>query len=263
MTDLSISIVNYNSRADLIGCLESIKAQGQSPAGTVPICVIDNASTESIRDLEEKYKWVDFVYNKTNIGFGAANNIALKKASTKYFLICNPDIRFKDGTIESLTGYMDAHEDIAISGPKLVNEDGTLQYSCRRFPTLATFLARGLFPGKKPKFMRDYMMMDADHSKPMDVDWVLGSFMLARRDALAKLGGFDESHFMYYEDIDLCYRVKRAGLRVVYAPQAEAVHTYKRESAQGLFNRLKFHHAINAMKFFARYIGERKWRTVI
>jgi len=256
MTDVTVSIVNYNSRADLIGCLESLGAANAT-------FVIDNASSESIRDLEDKCRWAHFIYNEKNVGFGAANNIALKKTSTKYFLICNPDIRFKIGAIEALAGYMDAHDDVAIAGPKLVNEDGTLQYSCRRFPTLATFFARGFFPGKKPKFMRDYLMMDIDRSKPMDADWVLGSFMFARCDALAKLGGFDESHFMYYEDIDLCYRVKKAGLRVVYAPQAEAVHTYKRESAQGLFNRLKLQHTINAMRFFARYIGERKWRTVI
>ncbi len=244
MTDVTVSIVNYNSRADLIGCLETVPYRD--------VFVIDNASSESIRDLEDKYKWAHFIFNKKNIGFGAANNIALKKASTKYLLICNPDIRFKDGTIEALAAYMDANPDVAIAGPKLINEDGTLQYSCRRFPTLATFFARGLFPGKKPKFMRDYLMTDADRSKPMDVDWVLGSFMFTRRDALAKLGGFDESHFMYYEDIDLCYRAKKAGMRVVYVPQAEAVHTYKRESAQGLFSILKLHHTINAMRFFAR-----------
>jgi len=241
---VTVSIVNYNTRDDLIACLE-----------TIPACeafVIDNASSESIRDLEDKYKTAHFIYNEKNVGFGAANNIALKRANSKYILICNPDIRFKNGTIETLVDYMDAHPDTAIAGPKLVNTDGTLQYSCRRFPTVATFFARGLFPGKQPKFMRDYLMADADHSKPMNVDWVLGSCMLARRDELAKLGGFDESHFMYYEDIDLCYRVKKAGLKVAYVPQAEAVHAYKRESAQGLFNKLKLHHTINAMRFFAR-----------
>lgn len=245
MQDVTVSIVNYNSRADLIGCLESLGAAHAT-------FVVDNASPESIRDLEDKYKWANFIFNEKNLGFGAANNIALKKASTRYFLICNPDIRFRDGTIGALVDYMEAHADTAIAGPKLVNEDGTLQYSCRRFPTLATFFARGFFPGKKPRFMRGYLMADADHSKPMDVDWVLGSCMLARRDALAKLGGFDESHFMYYEDIDLCYRAKKAGMKVAYVPQAEAVHRYKRESAQGLFNKLKLHHTVNAMRFFAR-----------
>ncbi|HRZ67791.1 MAG TPA: glycosyltransferase family 2 protein [Candidatus Omnitrophota bacterium] len=245
MQDVTVSIVNYNSRADLIGCLESL---GEAHTAFV----IDNASPESIRDLEDKYKWAHFIFNEKNVGFGAANNIALKKANTRYFLICNPDIRFGKKTVETLIEYMDANPDVAIAGPKLVNEDGTVQYSCRRFPTPATFFARGFFPGKSPKFMRDYLMTDADRSRPLDVDWVLGSFMFTRREALAKLGGFDESHFMYYEDIDLCYRAKKSGMRVVYLPQAEAVHRYKRESAQGLFNKLKFHHTVNAMRFFAR-----------
>ncbi|MDD5736889.1 MAG: glycosyltransferase family 2 protein [Candidatus Omnitrophica bacterium] len=244
MTSSSISIVNYNSRDDLIRCLDT--------APDCDIFVVDNASTEPIDDLAEKYKRVNFIFNKKNIGFGAANNIALKKASTGYFLICNPDIRFRKDTVAELTAYMDAHEDVAIAGPKLLNEDGTVQYSCRRFPTPATFFARGLFPGRNPKFMRDYLMTDADRSKPLDVDWVLGSFMFARRDDLVKLGGFDESHFMYYEDIDLCYRVKKVGKRVVYVPQAEATHTYRRESARGGFGKLKYHHTLNAMRFFAR-----------
>ncbi|MDD5311216.1 MAG: glycosyltransferase family 2 protein [Candidatus Omnitrophica bacterium] len=269
MTDLTVSIVNYNSRADLIGCLDSLK--GLSPQGTVPeVWVVDNASAESIHGLEEEYKWAHFVFNEKNIGFGAANNIALGKARSKYFLVCNPDIRFRKAefrqggsTIEALAGFMDANKDVGIAGPKLVNADGTLQYSCRRFPTVATFLARGLFPGKTPKPIHDYLMVDADHTKTMDVDWVLGSFMFARKALLDKLGGFDERHFMYYEDIDLCYRVKKAGSRVVYVPQAEAAHTYKRESAGGLFNILKYYHTASAMRFFARYLGERKWRTFV
>jgi GT2 family glycosyltransferase len=262
MTDFTISIVNYNSRGDLIGCLDSLKeAQGIAPK--FEAWVIDNASTESIHDLEAAYSWARFIFNKKNVGFGSANNIALRKARSKYFIVCNPDIRFKRGTICGLFEYMEGHEDAGIAGPKLVNENGTLQYSCRRFPTLATFVARGLLPGKKPKIMRDYLMLDSDHSKPMDADWVLGSFMFARKAVLDKLGGFDERHFMYYEDIDLCYRVKKAGSRVVYLPQAEAAHTYKRESARGFFNKLRYYHTLNAMRFFARYLGERKWRTFI
>ncbi|MFA5147901.1 MAG: glycosyltransferase family 2 protein [Candidatus Omnitrophota bacterium] len=263
MTDLSISIVNYNSREDLIGCLESIKDQGQSPAGTVPTWVIDNASTESIRDLEEKYKWVDFIYNKINIGFGAANNIAISRSDSKYHLVLNPDIRIKKQAIDELASFMEKNPDVGVAGPRLVYGDGKLQYSCRRFPTFTTFVSRGLFPEKKTKAMADYLMLDKDHNSGFDCDWVLGSCLMAKKCVLDGLKGFDESYFMYYEDIDLCYRAKKAGFRVAYDPSAEATHTYKRESAGGLFNKLKYHHAASAMRFFAKYLGERKWGTFI
>ncbi len=260
MTDVTVSIVNYNSKDDLIGCLDSLG--NAFPAGT-RVSVVDNASREPIRGLEGKYEWARFIFNEKNTGFGAGNNLVLKEAKTKYFLVCNPDIRFKKGSIEALGEYMDANPETAIAGPKLVNTDGTIQYSCRKFPTVATFLARGLFPREKPKFMRDYLMSGSGHSRPMDVDWVLGSFMFARTGALLELGGFDESHFMYYEDIDLCYRAKKAGWKVAYVPRAEAIHTYMRSSARGFFNPLKIHHTINAIRFFARYFGDRKWRTFI
>ncbi len=260
MTDVTVSIVNYNSRDDLTACLDSL---GNALPEGARVTVVDNASPEPVRGIEEKYKWVDLVYNRINAGFGAGNNIALKRTKTKYFLVCNPDIRFKKGSIEALEAYMEANPDIAIAGPRLINPDGSPQYSCRKFPTVATFFARGLFPRGKPKFMRDYLMCDADLSRPADVDWVLGSFMFARTQALMELGGFDESHFMYYEDIDLCYRARKAGWRVVYFPQAEAIHTYMRGSAKRVFSLLKFHHTVNAMRFFARYFGDRRWRTFI
>jgi GT2 family glycosyltransferase len=108
--------------------------------------VVDNASPEPVRGIEEKYKWVDLVYNRINAGFGAGNNIALKRTKTKYFLVCNPDIRFKKGSIEALEAYMEANPDIAIAGPRLINPDGSPQYSCRKFPTVGDSCRRGLFP---------------------------------------------------------------------------------------------------------------------
>lgn len=259
MTDLSVSIVNYNSREDLIRCLDSLKEN--APRLTHDVWVIDNASSEPIGDLQPAYGRVNFIFNDKNIGFGAANNLAIRQADSRYHLILNPDLRVGKGMIDSMAAFMEENADVGIAGPKLVNEDGTLQYSCRRFPTVASFILRGLFPDKRSKVMADYFMLDEDHSQIMDVDWVLGSCMLARKKLLDELHGFDERYFMYYEDIDLCYRVKRAGSRVAYYPLAEAAHTYKRDSAKGGVSGLKLAHTAGAARFFLTYLGQRRWRT--
>ncbi|MFH1878809.1 MAG: glycosyltransferase family 2 protein, partial [Candidatus Omnitrophota bacterium] len=179
----------------------------------------------------------------------------------RYHLILNPDIIIKNGSIEKMLDHMESDPDIGILTPKMVYENGEIQYSCRRFPTLASFITRGTAPGVKNGLMRRYLMMDKKHDQIMDVDWGLGSCLLARKEVLDQLNGFDEKFFMYYEDIDLCFRAGIKGWRVVYFPYAEVIHSYKRDSAKRGMNRLKYVHAMSAIRFFCKHLLRRGWKT--
>jgi len=261
MLDLSISIVNYNSKDELTQCLDSLFKYTKDIKFKVR--VIDNASEEPIKDLVGKYKEVEFIFNKKNIGFGSANNMAIKSAVSRYHLILNPDIIFIKNCMKEALHYLEANPEVGIIGPKMMYQDGSLQYSCRRFPTMLSFLIRGFRPGAKSAVLDKYLMKNTSHDKIMDVDWTLGSFMLARKDALDVAGGFDEKYFMYYEDIDLCYRLKKAGYRILYYPMAEVTHIYKRTSAGSIASKLKVIHTQSAFRFFVKYLFQRKWKTFI
>ena len=261
MYDLTVSIVNFNSDQELSRCLESFYSY--APDLKYKITVVDNNSEKSPRYLSEKFPDVEFILNSRNIGFGKANNAAIKKDSSKYHLILNPDIIFTNNCIEKLVAYMDENEAIGLIAPRLTYEDGRLQYSCRRFPTVFSFIQRGMKGDFKSKVMDEYLMRGISHEKIMKVDWVLGSFMLARKDLLDELNGFDEKFFMYYEDIDLCYRIKNKRYDVVYYGQLEVMHQYKRESAKSsMLGKLRVIHASSALRFFWRYLPDRKWRTI-
>ena len=261
MLTLAISIVNYNSRDDLDRCLASLAMY--PPAVDYKVWVIDNASAEPIADLAKKYKDVTFVFNTKNVGFTVANNAVIRRIESRYHIVANPDIVLTEGALDGLVAYCDAHPEVGVIAPRLTYADGSLQYSCRTFPTLTTFLTRGFFEKTMTGPMRRYLMADWDHASVRDVDWILGCFLFMRRSAFDAIGGFDEGFFIYYEDIDLCYRMKRAGWRVVYYPLATITHAYKRASAEGFFTKLKYIHTKSAMRFFMKHLFRRGWRTFV
>jgi N-acetylglucosaminyl-diphospho-decaprenol L-rhamnosyltransferase len=221
--DLTVVLVNYNT-AHL---LERLFAALDASRGTlnVQIIVVDNASRDgSAQILRTRFPGVELIANTTNVGFGRANNQALTQARGRHILLLNTDAFVSPDTLAKTVRYMDENPQCGVLGVKLVGPDGTLQPSCRYFPTAwnifltTTGLAR-LSP--HTRLMDD---MSWDHASVRDCDWVPGCFYLIRREAIEKVGLFDPRYFLYYEEIDHCRAVRGAGWRVVYYPFTTVMH---------------------------------------
>ena len=232
--DLSIIIVNYNVKEFLQNLLHSVEKA--SSKLSKEIIVIDNASDDgSIEIIRDKFPSVTLIENKNNIGFGRANNQGLALAKGEYILFINPDCIVSEDTFDKMIYFFKEHQDCGLAGCKILNSDGSLQLACRRsFPgpwtsfTKVTGLSN-LFP--KSKIFARYNLTYLDENHIYEVDAVSGSFMMIRREAYEKVGGFDEQFFMYGEDLDLCYRVQKSGFKVYYVPDTQIIH-YKGESTK-------------------------------
>lgn len=212
--DLSIIILSWNTCALLEQCLRSL----QCPQGDLnfEVVVVDNASEDDSRNMvQERFQNVRLVVNSYNVGFGAGNNSGIPATSGRYILFLNSDTVVLEGALARMVAYADAGPDIGILGPKLLNTDGSLQYSCRRFPNLATGFFRNtplgrLFPNNR--FAGDYLYKEWDHAAPRDVEWVSGAALMIRRALVDLIGAFDEEFYMYCEDVDLCWRANHRRL---------------------------------------------------
>ncbi len=237
MTDLAIVIVNYNTRDDLRNCLASLgRSQGAVSYRTI---VVDNCSSDgSAAMARAEFPWARVIENEVNGGYAYANNIGLRDVGyaqgatlgqmPRYALLLNPDTILPADALERMIAFMDANPDVGVAGPKLVRRDGSLDKACRRsFPTPEVSFYRltglsALFPRSR-RFGR-YNLTYLDVDAQADVDAVVGAFMLLRAEALEQAGLLDEAFFMYGEDLDLCYRVKQHGWRVVYYPAVTVLH---------------------------------------
>lgn len=229
---LTIQIVNWNAREPLRAALSSILAN--PPRFAYEILVLDNASSDgSVQMLEKEFPEVKLIVSESNLGFSKGHNLAARAAQGRYLFILNPDTEVLPGALDALVQYAERHPEIGIIGPKILNPDGSLQYSCRRFPNPAAALFRNtplgkLFPNNP--YTRDYLMTDWDHNSVREVDWVSGAALFIRHEVYQQLGGFDEQFFMYCEDTDLCYRAWQAGYKVVYYPEAHIKHAIGRST---------------------------------
>lgn len=224
----SVIIINYNTCGELYACLGSLVPEGPSH-----VVVVDNdSSDDSVEMVRSAYPWVELLVNERNVGYGAASNRAMAGCDTPYALLLNSDTRLESGALEALGGYLDQHPRAAIVGPRLVNPDGTLQATCYPFPrpfdtlvensTYAVLLGRWIrrsVPGIRRLYWRTW-----PHDSARQVPWIKGAALAIRLDAFRAVGGFDESFFMYFEDADLCYRMKKAGWEVHFAPVATVAH---------------------------------------
>jgi len=259
--DISIIIVNYKSKDK---ALKSIQAVRGSETGGLAneIILVDNASGGGNADaIRTAFPDMKIIESDRNLGMGAGNNLGIKAAAGKYILVLNPDTYLEKNTLKSLYAYLDENPDVGIVGPKLFYPDGKLQVTCFRFPKPYTFLLRRTFLGCIFKqALDDYLMADYDRQSVKEVDWIMGSCFLLRRSVLGKIGGaFDERFWMYFEDTDLCRRVQNAGYKVVYYPQASAVHDHGRGSAKNPWyiapfkDRLARAHIFSWAKFFWKW----------
>lgn len=232
---LSIIIVTYNSARHLPACLESISEQLKGVE--YEVCVVDNASDdESGAVARAAGERVRLVSNAANLGFSAAVNIGLRNTSGRYCMWLNPDTRVVGGDVRELLLHFDEEPGVGIIGPQLLNADGSVQLSCRSFPSYSTALFNRyslltrLFP--QNRYSRRYLHTDWDHRAIREVDWVSGACLLHRRALLDDVGDLDELFFMYIEDIDFCLRASRAGWKVHYHPGLRVLHHIAGSSRQ-------------------------------
>jgi GT2 family glycosyltransferase len=224
--DCSVVIVNYHTDEVLAECLASL---AKTAGGVeVEVIVVDNGGTLARGGFRERFPGVRLLENPGNVGFSRAVNQGIRLARGRHVLCLNPDTVVHDGALAAMTGHLDAHPGVGAVGARLLESDGSLQYSCRRFPGYATILfgryalLTRLFPGNAGS--RDYLYLDWDHRTVREVDWVSGACLMVRREVIDRVGAFDEGYFLFVEDMDWCRRIRDAGWAVVYLPDAVVTH---------------------------------------
>ncbi len=253
--ELSIIIVNFNTGRFLTRCLDFIGKN--SPKRSFEIFVVDNNSNDnSIEIVKKHYPEVKLIKNSSNFGFSYANNQGIVRSKGKYILILNPDTIVTEGALDALVDFMDRNPDTGIAGAKLLNFNGSIQYSCRRFPTIfSVFFGRqSIFIKFLPynRVSRKYLMMDEDYSKNIEVDWVFGASMIVRRKALEEVGIFDEDYFIFVEDTDLCYRMREKGWNVCFVADAVFFHHLGVTRAR-FWKTTLLNHNLGMFKFFKKH----------
>lgn len=208
---ITIIIVSYNVAALLADCLQSVQASATGRHQHT--IVVDNVSTDDTRTVvASHFPDVSFIANEHNVGFAAANNQGMRLCSEPYVLLLNPDTVVKPNALRQLYDTMEAHPEIGIVGPRIVNPDGTLQSGPLAFPTLRSLGGMGV------------TKREISPSGLVDADWVLGACMMVRRTVIDDIGMMDEGYFLYGEEKDWCFRAKRAGWQVKVLMDAEVVH---------------------------------------
>ena len=218
---------------------------------------MDNASSDgSVEMVEAEFPGVHLVANVQNPGFPAANNQGIALAQGRHVLLLNPDTEVVGDALETMVAFADEHPGVGVVGPQLLNPDGSVQSSRRRFPTLATafFESTWLQPCAPRRLLDRYYVLDQPDDAILDVDWVQGAALMARREAIDQVGPMDEGFFMYSEELEWCRRFREAGWRVVYLPTAQVVHHAGKSSEQVLSAR-HVHFQTSKVRYFRRYHG--------
>lgn len=231
--DVSVIVVSWNVWGWLARCLASVREALRGLRGE--IIVVDNASTDGTPErVREAFPEVRLLVNPVNRGFPAANNQGMAIARGRYFFLLNPDTEVLGRALVDLVAYADVHPDVGVVGPQLLNPDGTVQSSRRRFPTFWTALFESTWwqPWAPPRILQHYYVLDRPDDVVQEVDWVTGAAMLVRREVVERVGPMDEGFFMYAEELDWCRRIRGAGWRVVYYPLAQVIHYGGRSSDQ-------------------------------
>ena len=228
MPSCSVIIVAYNSCDFLPACLKSVQDASQGLDDT-QIIVLDNGSKEPITpEIKLAFPTVEWIDSSENLGFGKGCNLAEKRAKNPYLFFINPDTVVSTNALREVLQFMEEHPDSGTVGCRILNEDGSMQWSCRRsFPTELSAISKtlglaSLFP--KSKMLSSYNMTYANPDEVTEVDAISGSFFCIRRELYEQLNGFDEDFFMYGEDLDLCFRAKASGLKNYYTPVTNVLH---------------------------------------
>ena len=261
MIDLSVVVLNWNVRDLLRQCLESV-ARDDRPATRHPplrteIIVVDNASSDgSVEMVRAEFPDVRLIVNVANRGYPGGNNDGILAAQGRYVLILNPDTQVVGDALSELVAYADAHPDVGVVAPQLLNSDGGVQSSRRRFPTMMTALFESTWlQSVAPRgVLRDYYRLDRTDDETQQVDWAVGACLLVRREVVDQVGALDEGFFMYSEELDWCRRIKQAGWKVVYLPAAQVIHHIGKSSDQVAAQR-HIYFQTSKVRYFRKHRG--------
>ncbi|MBU6455081.1 MAG: glycosyltransferase family 2 protein, partial [Cyanobacteria bacterium REEB67] len=216
--------------------------------------------------VEQKHPWAKLIANQDNLGFAAANNQAFALSSGDYVLMLNPDTEVRPGSLKTLIAFLAEHPRAAVVAPQLLNSDGSVQRSCRQFPTFVGMLYEliglsRMFPANSARGIkfREYKMLDWNHDDERQVDQPEGACLMIKRNVLEEIGTLDEGFFMLFEEVDWCYRVKKAGWEIWFTPLAQVVHHYGQSIKQVKVRMILSSHR-GLYRFWRKhYRGDRWW----
>jgi GT2 family glycosyltransferase len=263
LVDLSIIIVSWNVAALLAACLESIDASiaasaDNTPPLTVEVIVVDSASADGTPEMvRQRFPQVQLIALETNLGYTRANNLGLARAQGRHLFLLNPDTLILDDALARLVGFLDAHPEVGMCGPHTLNGDGTTQSTRRRFPTfwIGLFESTWLQPYAPKRLLDSYYYVNGNGvHETLDVDWVQGSALMARREVYEQIGGLDEGFVMFSEELDWCHRARDAGWRVVYVGDAEIIH-YGGKSTEQAVAQTHILFQQSKLRYFRKYHG--------
>lgn len=263
--DLSVIVVNYNAGPFVEQCLASVQ---QWLIGIQhEVCVVDNASMDGSPALiRNRFPQVRLLLNSRNVGFAAAINEGLRETRGRYVLWLNPDAELLDAGITTLLEYLNANSSVGILGPQLIDPDGSIQLSCRSFPSYQTVLSHrySLLTHWVPlnAYSRHYLLTEWDHASVREVDWVSGACLLHRREILEKVGNLDEQFFMYCEDVDFCFRTKQAGWSVQYHPAMKVVH-HIAGSSRHVSRRMIVEHHRSMWRYYTKHFSRNSVKDTV
>jgi N-acetylglucosaminyl-diphospho-decaprenol L-rhamnosyltransferase len=244
MIDLSIVVVAYNSEPLLHATLASLLRHTREI--NYELIVVDNSPPPGSAPLEQEFPQIRLIHSGRNAGFAAANNIGLKLSRGRYIALLNPDTLLHDNALARLVAWLDAHPDVGAVGPQLLQVDGQPQpYSHGSAPTPG-YLLRRLWSHLRGRYLHQWA-----GSQPRGVDWVAGTCMLVRRRAIEAVGGLDERFFLYFEDVDWGWRLRRAGWRVVFLPDIAITHVGGGSVGTGA----RPHYDRSLVRLYAKYYG--------
>lgn len=260
---LSIVILNYKTKnlsKELLKNLFDLKLPFEHE-----IIVVDNASFDGLDAvIKDKFPSVKFIQSQKNGGFAYGNNLGIQAATGKYVMICNPDLAILTNAFETMVDYMEKNEAVALAGPRLINADKSIQYSCTDFPDwhLPIYRRTMFSETKSGKIWLDkYLLKNLDHSQNFFVPALFGACLIIRRSAIAKVGLLDERFFMYMEDLDWSRRFWENGFKVAYIGEAEVIHLHRRQSAadnlpKSIMSRSARNHITSFIKYLLKYRGK-------
>ncbi len=250
-------IVNYEAGSLLSECVASVLADDS--AGAPELVVVDNGSKDgSVATLRSRFPSVTIVDPARNLGYASAANRGTAATRADVVVVLNADVHIEPGTAKAMLDRFDADAALGALGPIVHDPDGSVYPSARALPSLVDAVGHGLLGlvwARNP-FSRRYRQLDADPHVARDVDWVSGAAIWLRREALDTVGGWDEGYFMYVEDVDLCWRLRRIGWRVAYEPAGSIVHVQGASTATMPYRMILEHH-----RSLARFAGKR-WHGV-
>lgn len=256
---ISTIVLNYRTPFDTVKCVHALL--DQTVADQLEILIVDNHSEdESIGTVRARFKnhpKIRFIESSGNCGYGRGNNLASRHAQGEFLLIMNPDNTLPADALEKMLSFIHTHPDCGIVGPALVYPDGSVRPSARHFPGIRDLLSKRLHPHEWHAKYRASMPLDAG---AIEVDWLVGACLLIPKKVFDELKGFDERFFLFFEDIDICRRVKMKGKKIFYLPSIHVLDRKQRLSEGGLlspiFKKTTRIHVVSAVKYFYKWSGK-------